>query len=170
LRSGAGAERSEAPEARASADRRECGLPVAGSERMVFHRIQTHLVIEHPSWFSVTLSSTSLSRTEVTLGKAYLSKGIFLNSSGIEHHMNPEATVRDLLYPTEWVFRFFIGAMLVYIASPQWTYASPYLADSFIFPLGYYLLFIGAALWFAVQIWVLMKYVSSRRDNAPLHQ
>ncbi len=30
-RSGAGAERSEAPEARASADRRECGLPVEGS-------------------------------------------------------------------------------------------------------------------------------------------
>lgn len=84
--------------------------------------------------------------------------------------MNPMETVRDLLYPTEWIFRFFIAAMLVYIANPQWTYAFPYLADSFIFPLGYYLLFIGAVLWFAVQIWVLMKYVSSRRDNAPLDQ
>ena len=84
--------------------------------------------------------------------------------------MNPEVTARDLLYPTEWVFRFFIAAMLVRIANPQWTYAFPYLVDSFIFPLGYYLLFIAAALWFAVQIWVLVKFVSSRRDNVPLHQ
>lgn len=84
--------------------------------------------------------------------------------------MNPGATIRGLLYPTEWIFRFFIAAMLIRVASPQWTYAFPCLPDSFIFPLGYYLLFIGAALWFAVQIWVLMNYVSSRRDDAPLHQ
>ncbi|MDN7013956.1 hypothetical protein FGW20_13200 [Methanoculleus sp. FWC-SCC3] len=84
--------------------------------------------------------------------------------------MNPEATARNLLYPSEWIFRLFIAAMLIHIANPQWTYAFPYLADSFIFLLGYYLLFIGAALWFVVQIWVLMKYVSSRRDSTPLHQ
>lgn len=95
---------------------------------------------------------------------------ILLNRNGIEHHMNPEATARNLLYPTEWIFRLFIAAMLIRIANPQWTYAFPNLGDSFIFLLGYYLLLIAAALWFAVQIWVLMKYVSSRRDNAPLPQ
>jgi len=84
--------------------------------------------------------------------------------------MNQEVTVRDLLYPTEWIFRFFIAAMLVRIVSPQWTYAFPHWADTSIFPLGYYLLLITAGGAFVIQMWVLVKFVSSRRDNVPLHQ
>lgn len=41
-RSGARAERSEAPKARASADRRECGLPVGDPNQRPFQRIQAH--------------------------------------------------------------------------------------------------------------------------------
>jgi len=84
--------------------------------------------------------------------------------------MSPGATARDLLYPTEWVFRFFIAAVLVRIVSPQWDYSFPYLVNAFIFPLGYYLLVIAAVGAFVIQIRLLMKFVSSRREHAPLHQ
>ncbi len=84
--------------------------------------------------------------------------------------MTPETTIRDLLYPTEWMFRFFIAAMLIRIASPQWAYAFPNLADGFIFPLGYCLLFTAGIGTFVIQVWVGMKYLSSRRHDVPLHQ
>ena len=139
-------------------------LPAAGRSRPTTPRSDDHQLPgprrlrfpETPEWDPWRTITTA----EVT----------YLRQRGVKPRMNLRATSRDLLYPTEWVFRFFVAAMLIRIASPQRTYAFPYLADSFIFPLGYYLLFIGAALWFAVQMWVLMKYVSSRRENAPLHQ
>lgn len=84
--------------------------------------------------------------------------------------MNPGATIRDLFYPTEWMFRFFIAAMLIRIVSPQWTYMFPDLSNLFIFPLGYCLLIIAAVGTFVIQVWVGMKYISSRRHNVPLHQ
>jgi hypothetical protein len=84
--------------------------------------------------------------------------------------MNPEVTPKDLLYPTEWIFRFFIAAVLIRIASPDWAYAFPYLADSVILPLSFYLLVIAAAGAFVVQVRVAMRYISSRRQNVPQHQ
>ena len=84
--------------------------------------------------------------------------------------MNPEATPRDLFYPLEWAFRFFIVAVLIRIASPDWAYAFPYLADSVIVPLSYYLFVIAAAGAFVVQVRVVMTYISSRRQNVPQHQ
>lgn len=77
---------------------------------------------------------------------------------------------RDLFYPAEWVFRFFIVAVLIRIASPDWTYVFPYLADSIIFPLSYYLFVIAAAGAFLVQVWIAMMYISSKRLNIPQHQ
>ena len=84
--------------------------------------------------------------------------------------MNPEATARDLLYPTEWVFRFFIVAVLIRIACPDWPYALPYLADSVIFPLSYYLFVIVAAGAFVVQVRVALKFISYWRQSVPQHQ
>lgn len=84
--------------------------------------------------------------------------------------MNPEATARDLFYPLEWAFRFFIVAVLIRIASPDWTYAFPYLVDSVIFPLSYYLFLIAVAGAAVVQVWVALKFISSRRQNVPQHQ
>lgn len=84
--------------------------------------------------------------------------------------MNPEATARDLFYPLEWAFRFFIVAVLIRIASPDWTYALPGLANSFIYPLSYYLFVIAVAGAAVVQVWVAMKFISSRRQNVPQHQ
>lgn len=60
-----------------------------------------------------------------------------LNLSGIQRIMNPMITARDLLYPLEWMFRIFIAAVLIRIANPDWTYALPGLANSFIYPLSY---------------------------------
>jgi len=51
--------------------------------------------------------------------------------------MNPMITARDLLYPLEWMFRIFTADVLIRIASPDWTYALPGLANSFIYPLSY---------------------------------
>jgi len=84
--------------------------------------------------------------------------------------MNPVETVRDLLYPLEWMFRFFIAAMLIQVANPNWTYALPGLANSLIYPLSYYLFVIAVAGAAVVQVWVAMKFISSRRQNVPLHQ
>lgn len=84
--------------------------------------------------------------------------------------MNPVTTARDLLYPLEWIFRFFIAAMLIQIASPDWTYAFPDLANSFIYPLSYYLFVIGVAGAVVVQVWVAMKFIFSRGQNVPQHQ
>lgn len=84
--------------------------------------------------------------------------------------MDPMETVKDLLYPAEWIFRFAVIAVLMRIASPDWTYAFPDLANSFIFPLGYYLFTIAAAGAFVVQIWIAMKFISSRRQDVPQHQ
>lgn len=85
--------------------------------------------------------------------------------------MNPETTLRDLLYPAEWTFRFAILAVLIYIASPDWTFAFPVLANSLISPLTYCLFTLAAAGAFVVQIWVALKFISARRQNdVPQHQ
>ncbi|KUL01762.1 MAG: hypothetical protein XE11_2028 [Methanomicrobiales archaeon 53_19] len=84
--------------------------------------------------------------------------------------MNSVTTARDLLYPLEWAFRLFIAAMLIQVVSPYRTYAFPDLANSFIFPLSYYLFVIAAAGTVVVQVWVAMKFISSRRQNVPQHQ
>lgn len=84
--------------------------------------------------------------------------------------MGSATTARGLLYPAEWIFRFFIVAVLIRIASPDWTYAFPYLADSIILPLSYYLFVIAAAGAFVVQVRVAMTYISSKRQNVPQHQ
>jgi len=84
--------------------------------------------------------------------------------------MNPVEIARDLLYPAEWIFRFFVVAMLIRIASPDWTYAFSDLANSFIYPLGYCLFAIAAAGAVVVQIWVALKFLSSRRQNVSHHQ
>jgi len=84
--------------------------------------------------------------------------------------MNPETTIRDLLYPAEWTFRFAIIAALIYIASPDWAYAFPDLANSLISPLAYCLFALAAAGAFVVQIWVALKFISARRQDVPQHQ
>ena len=94
----------------------------------------------------------------------------YLKSSGLQHNMNSVTTARDLLYPTEWICRFFIVAVLIRVARPDWTYASSHLANALVSPLTYYLFVIAAAGALVVQIWVGMKYISSRRHNVPLHQ
>ena len=74
-------------------------------------------------------------------------------------------TTRDLLYPAEWIGRFFVIAMLIQIASPGWAYALPGLAHSFIYPLGYCLFALAAAGAFVVQVRVAMQFISSRRKQ-----
>lgn len=77
---------------------------------------------------------------------------------------------QDLLYPAEWMVRLFIVAVLIRIVSPDWTYAFPDLADSLISPLTYYLFAFAAAGAFVVQIWVVLKFISARRQDVPQHQ
>ena len=84
--------------------------------------------------------------------------------------MDQETIIRDLLYPAEWIFRFFIAAVLIRIASPDWTYALPGLANSLIYPLSYYLFVIAVAGAAVVQVWVAMKFISSRRQDVPQYQ
>jgi len=84
--------------------------------------------------------------------------------------MNPETTIRDLLYPAEWTFRFAIVAALIYIASPDWAYAFPDLANSLISPLTYCLFALAATGAFVMQIWVALKFISARRQDVPQHQ
>jgi len=84
--------------------------------------------------------------------------------------MDPETTIRDLLYPAEWTFRFAILAVLIYIASPDWAYAFPDLANSLIPPLAYCVFALAAAGAFVLQVWVALKFISARRQDVPQHQ
>jgi len=79
--------------------------------------------------------------------------------------MPAATTARDLLYPAEWIVRFFVIAMLIQIASPGWAYALPGLAHSLIYPLGYCLFALAAAGAFVVQVRVAMQFISSRRKQ-----
>jgi len=84
--------------------------------------------------------------------------------------MNPVIAARDLLYPAEWVVRLFIVAVLIRIASPDWTYALPELANSFIYPLAYCLFVLATVGAVVVQIWVALQFISSWRQNVSQHQ
>lgn len=71
---------------------------------------------------------------------------------------------RDLLYPTEWAFRFFIIALLIRIASPYWSGDFPYETVYCVFVVA------GAGA-LVIQIWLAAKFYSSRRrGNAPCPQ
>lgn len=84
--------------------------------------------------------------------------------------MNLEPTIRDLLYPAEWTFRFAIVAALIYIASPDWIFAFPDLANSLISPRTYCLFVLAAVGAFVMQIWVALKFISATRQDVPQHQ
>ena len=69
--------------------------------------------------------------------------------------------VRDLLYPAEWTFRFFIVALLIRTISPYWS-------DAFPFEATYYVFVIAGAGALVIQIWLVVKfYTSWRQENAP---
>ena len=90
---------------------------------------------------------------------------LFKHPRGITPLMPAATTARDLLYPAEWIVRFFVIAMLIQIASPGWAYALPGLAHSLIYPLGYCLFALAAAGAFVVQVRVAMQFISSRRKQ-----
>ena len=72
---------------------------------------------------------------------------------------------RDLLYPTEWAFRFFIVALLTRIASPYWYW---YWSSDFPYEAAYCMFIIAGAGALVIQIWLVAKFYTSRRhENAP---
>jgi hypothetical protein len=69
---------------------------------------------------------------------------------------------RDLLYPSEWAFRFFIVALLTRIASPYWSGDFPYEAT-------YCVLVIAGAGALVLQIWLAVKFYASGRGKDVSH-
>ncbi len=66
------------------------------------------------------------------------------------------ATWRTLLYPFEWVFRFFIGAMLIWLAT--WVYPHP------LGVLVYCAMVVGVLVGAALQVWVLLRFTWEQQD------
>jgi len=62
---------------------------------------------------------------------------------------------RDLLYPSEWEFRFFIVALLIRIASPYWYGDFPYEA-------AYCVFVIAGAGAVVIQIWLALQFYTSK--------
>jgi membrane protein DedA with SNARE-associated domain len=65
------------------------------------------------------------------------------------------------LYPTEWGFRFFITGALVWLVGRQWH--EPVAMATF------YLLTIAVTVAFVIQVWVMISFIRSRRNDA-VHQ
>lgn len=71
--------------------------------------------------------------------------------------------IRDLLYPAEWAFRFFIVAMLTRVATPFWF-------DVFPFEGIYCVFVIAGAGALVLQVWVAVKFFSSnKQEDIPQH-
>ena len=66
------------------------------------------------------------------------------------------ATWRTLLYPVEWMFRFFIGAMLIWLAT--WIYPHP------LGVLVYCVMTVGVFVAAVLQVWVLLRFTWEQQD------
>lgn len=76
--------------------------------------------------------------------------------------MGEQKNWRDLLYPGEWAFRFFIGAALVWLVA--WEWPNP------IGVLVYCVLTAGVFVTAVLQVWVLVKFARTRREDEAVHQ
>lgn len=66
------------------------------------------------------------------------------------------ATWRTLLYPVEWMFRFFIGAGVIWTAT--WMHPNP--LGVFV----YCVMTVGVFLTAVLQVWVLLRFARDRQD------
>ena len=64
---------------------------------------------------------------------------------------------RDLFYPLEWTFRFFIAALLVRIITPYW-------CDGPICWVTYCALTVAGAGTLVIQVWLTVKFYTSSRE------
>ena len=63
--------------------------------------------------------------------------------------------IRELLYPTEWAFRFFIAGFLVWIAGNIMPQPDP------LFAIGFYVLAVGACV---AVVWQVIVFIRFQRE------
>jgi hypothetical protein len=79
-----------------------------------------------------------------------------IQSSGVTSMATDSGKIRELLYPAEWAFRFFIGVFLVWIASNMTSQP-----DS-LFVVGYYMFAAGVCVALVWQVVVLVNHIRDR--------